>query len=654
MEVTNQPIAFFPLAKQTDDNILAQGYKLGKVHSTITGLPARIESALNESMLIEDTVKQDVDESSMPFKKIFRSRREQLVRVSNKTQITTVLGNFKIVDELDPWREFLNKNQIHFGCSVSPTAFSSQTFYTQGDVTIYQWQTLDTSPYGWPNSRESYNVIKSITEEVDWLTGLPLIGSVNAEHTLSILDAIFFLALYVNEYKQLLTDYHSYLEKRSKETWPSTQPTLVEFNEIMNRNYVNGDWELIKRLKMEYLYANNTPNLVKSDATLLRVNGGTDLPIAEFNLPMAQDLADRIWAKISVEQGLLDVLGIGNFKSKKDLWKRNIIASWKQRMDYIARYINENRESEYGELEALRSICRYISSLHPSLRNNLLGIDIRKTTSNSRVIKIVPSSPFKILIMQTVTDEIFKKIIEQTDTFFTARDMLIRNYKIPLEIINQWIEQENRSRRSLRLNFESQLKRIIFKTLVYVNENNDEVEQYLRVKFATMYYANCVDRYNTYNENEGLRETVLAQLVVDYKGILLGGAITISQTDIDNFRMFSAFYDEEKKTNDKNLEYSFANIYNEDNEIRERVEETLAKSTVKIKQAMLYQADSQEGVDALRDVFNMETDKPDRGGANKKKPQTRKRPKKRISRKYKRQNVHRYKNRNTFRKYANQ
>jgi hypothetical protein len=97
------------------------------------------------------------------------------------------------------------------------------------------------------------------------------------------------------------------------------------------------------------------------------------------------------------------------------------------------------------------------------------------------------------------------------------------------------------------------------------------------------------------------------------------------------------------------MDIDFGNIYNCGEEVHENIEATIAQSTLRVKNT-----DLESG--ALKGLFSLKDDLNDLnlGGANKKRPQTRKRPKKRISRKYKRQNVHRHKNRNTFRKYANQ
>jgi hypothetical protein len=406
---------------------------------------------------------------------------------------------------------------------------------------------------------------------------------------------------------------------------------------------------------MEYLYALPDSNLEKSDATLLRVNDVGDR--VEFNMPMAIDLADRIWKRIIIQDGLLDTYGLTKFKSYYETWKKNIVASWKQRMDAISNYINSSRGTEYGQLDSLQSVFRYIYGLHPLLRDRVFNI-VRMNEPVSPA-NTVPSTPFKILIMQTVTGEVSKEFFEKYDfdNFSEIYLIIFDLFRIAPDIRDEILSKFSRKSPRFHANLIAQVDLLIFLCFMHYNSIDNTIEEYLRVKFATLYYSRCVKNGN-YTPNDGLRQTVLDTLFKNYKKLLLNIIhptpfvsvdLVITEDDVYNFFRYSRYYIEERESTDKNMDIDFGNIYNCGEEVHENIEATIAQSTLRVKNT-----DLESG--ALKGLFSLKDDLNDLnlGGANKKRPQTRKRPKKRISRKYKRQNVHRHKNRNTFRKYANQ
>jgi hypothetical protein len=405
---------------------------------------------------------------------------------------------------------------------------------------------------------------------------------------------------------------------------------------------------------MEYLYALPDSNLEKSDATLLRVNARGDE--AEFNMPMAIDLADRIWNRIIIDGGLLDTYDLKEFKSHYEIWKKNIVACWKQRMDAIANYINLSRGTEYGQLDSLQSVFRYIYGLHPLLRDRVFNrvrmIEPVPPTNT------VPSTPFKILIIQTVTGEVSKEFFEKYDfdNFSEIYLIIFDLFRIAPEIRDEILSKFSRKSPRFHANLIAQVDLLIFLCFMHHNSIDDTIEEYLRVKFATLYYAICVKNDN-YTPNDHLRETVLNILFENYKKLLLNIVypnpflpvdLVITEDDVDNFFIYSRYYKEERESTDKNMDIYFGNIYNCGEVVHENIKATKAQSTLRLKNTV-FERHAVEGLFSLKhDIVEDSLG----GSTNKKKVQTRKRPKKRISRKYKRKNVH-YKNRNTFRKYTN-
>lgn len=492
---------------------LGQGHGLSGVHYAITGLPSAI------SVFTETN-----------NEKYYSTTRGQVNRASVESQGLNVIGDSVVFEPNDPelnlWRTYMQQNSRLFGCPIVMRAdlrqqqqFDQQIDNRSVPTESYKWETADGTPYGAPTTPTCFETIQELNTKVCWLCNLPLMKQApmvdgkpgakpqfpHCEHVLSILDALFYLTLYESEFSKMMKEYRAYIQDHyyAKEQW-GQEPTLDGMNAFAKSNYTDDDWERIQNMVREYLYAHPDCNLEKNDDSLLAISPVTrDLV---FNDKMAKNLATRIWKKrFMPTDSLLDKLGIKR-SITQDVWTRNILQSWKQRMDPITTYINAKRFApniDVATMYGFASICKYLSILPEDIKSCLLGATVnpetKEVTLTEKGIFLVPSSGYKLLVLQRLSMLI-------TDTFINS------NNPNPFTAA-----VDGRSRRSILISKEQRMALIkqVFEKLVGYN-SQDGIGDYMREKFILGYYK-CVERVGDDRvEDPAKRYSVIRQVTNEY------------------------------------------------------------------------------------------------------------------------------------------
>jgi hypothetical protein len=519
---------------------LGQGHGLSGVHYAITGLPSAI------------SVFTETDNE-----KYYSTTRGQVNRASVESQGLNVIGDSVVFEpnnlELNSWRTYMRQNSRLFGCPIVVTdalrqqqQFDQQIDNRSVPTESYNWDTADGTPYGAPNTLTCFETIQELNTKVCWLCNLPLMkqspmvdGKPGAkpqfphcEHVLSILDALFYLTLYESEFSKMMKQYRAYIQDHYyKKGQLGQEPTLDGMNAFAQSNYTDDDWERIQNMVREYLYAHPDCNLEKNDDSLLAISPTTRQ--LAFNDKMAKNLATRIWKKRFVPRdSLLDKLGIRG-SINQDVWTRNIIQSWKQRMDSISTYINSKRFDQSIDLATMygfASICKYLSILPEDIKSCLLGATVnpetKEVTLTEKGIFLVPSSGYKLLVIQRLSMLI-------TDTFLNSKNP--NPFTAPVE---------GRSRRFFLVSKEQRMDLIkqVFEKLVDYN-SQDGIGDYMREQFILGYYK-CVERVgNERVEDPEKRYSVIRQVTNEYCLKLLDKILAnVLQGDIAGINGLKTFY----------------------------------------------------------------------------------------------------------------
>lgn len=609
-EVRNQPLITSTLVSQDS---VSPGHT--EYHSEITGLAGAIAVIIND--VKKEDIEEDIEESSEDTDSnlgdegntYYPTARTQVNRSSVNSQGNNVIGKFELIKangrvdnwNLVDWSDFINKNPQFLGCSITQLHYQNKVQFTGNirDGFYQEYDTHDKSPYGTPQDENTYFLIEYVNTKTCWLTGLPLLPSgplkqgkpnttlqnPHCEHVLSILDALFELALYENEHKQLLLDYNKYIYSRHFDEsglWKNNTAaaTLIEFN-YSNHQYTEDDWELIKRLKMEYLYALPDPNLEKDDDSLLAWNGTSVI----FNDIVANQLADRIWKRLIAPGGLLHLFNVSKNNENKLIWKKNILLAWRKRLDFIAAYINLNKHSNFASLYGFMSICRYLTKLPPIVKNCLLGYKgpeqaKEEVTLYSKKIYLTPSTPFKIALLQNFAVELSKIFLDNISTPNDADKIAIIKIIFP-HIDSQPEPFIRRSGRSLNLSQEFPkeiLKWISLWELMNLGQISG-IRDFLRDNFILCFYNEYdnEDPIKSHNpEYENVRYLLITIVAYKYKIMLLNVIITnitVSITDGDQKNSLIEVLLELKKKYSESLNYSLK-LITETNSIKYLLEPT--------------------------------------------------------------------------------
>jgi len=519
---------------------LGQGHGLSGVHYAITGLPSAI------SVFTETN-----------NEKYYSTTRGQVNRASVESQGLNVIGDSVVFEpnnlELNSWRTYMRKNSRLFGCPIVVTdalrqqqQFDQQIEIRSVPTESYKWDTADGTPYGAPNNLTCFETIQELNTKLCWLCNLPLMKQApmvdgkpgakpqfpHCEHVLSILDALFYLTLYESEFSKMMKQYRAYIHDhyQTNQRW-GQEPTLDGMNAFAKSSYTDEDWERIQNMVREYLYAHPDCNLEKNDDSLLAISPTTRQ--LAFNDKMAKNLATRIWKKRFVPRdSLLDKLGIKNMV-RQEVWTRNIIQSWKQRMDSITTYINAKRFApnvDVATMYGFASICKYLSILPEDIKSCLFGATVsaqtKEVTLTEKGIFLVPSSGYKVLVIQRLSMLI-------TDTFLNSKNP--NPFTAPVE---------GRSRRSILVSKEQRMALIkqVFEKLVDYN-SQDGIGDYMREQFILGYYK-CVERVDDERvEDPAKRYSVIRQVTNEYCLKLLDKILAdVLQGDTSGINGLKTFY----------------------------------------------------------------------------------------------------------------
>jgi hypothetical protein len=340
------------------------------------------------------------------------------------------------------------------------------------------------------------------------------------------------LTLYESEFSKMMKQYRSYIHDhyQKNQRW-GQEPTLNDMNAFAKSSYTDEDWERIQNMVREYLYAHPDCNLEKNDDSLLAISPTTRQLV--FNDKMAKNLATRIWKKRFVPtNSLLDKLSIRG-SINQDVWTRNIIQSWKQRMDSITTYINAKRFAsnvDVATMYGFASICKYLSILPEDIKSCLFGATVpaqtKEVTLTEKGIFLVPSSGYKVLVIQRLSMLI-------TDTFLNSNNP--NPFTAPVE---------GRPRRSIHVSKQQRMALIkqVFEKLVDYN-SQDGIGDYMREQFILGYYK-CVERVGDERvEDPAKRYSVIRQVTNEYCLKLLDKILAdVLQGDTSGINGLKTFY----------------------------------------------------------------------------------------------------------------
>jgi len=333
--------------------------------------------------------------------------------------------------------------------------------------------------FGIPNTEVEYIRMRQIISMTDWLTNMPLVKQSpmtngrpqgnkeppHTEHVLSILDALWYLDLFETAYVPLMKDYHAFMEAwYNANLWGQT-PTSENFLEYLktirhrhigfnedvgaflqeiwpraNIMDIKGAWTKIHDFILEYLYANADSNYEKNDDSLIcvRLNDRGDSQIV-FNEQMAKDLAQRIWKKrLILKGGLIDIIfgtELGEFFKSKDMekiWKRNIVASWRQRLDPTCVYINNKIQRGGQNLFGLATISNYRYRLPQTIKEIMFG-HVAPVPQGEPILTLsqqgtylVPTNAMTVIVMESVSQLIANFIRNTSSGYKIDYDTFIR------------------------------------------------------------------------------------------------------------------------------------------------------------------------------------------------------------------------------------
>ena len=523
-------------------------------HSEITGLSGAIAVVVNDIKIQEGkNDNEDLEDTSAVSSLStgetvfsFPSARTQVSISGVASQGNNTIGKFQLIKankSLGPWNLiewksfFSNKsNHKYFGCCVTDLHYNNLVSF-QGNPNngfFQSYNTNDGSPYGTPNDETTYFLIDSVNTKVCWLTGFPLLKTgplvkgkpgplqnPHCEHVLSILDALFELALYENEHKVLMDDYRSFIRYRhfDNDVWKNDLPhyDLKEFNEFLKVSeklyqYTDDDLELIERLRMEYLYALPDANLEKDDDSLLAWDGNN----VTFNRTVASNLSNRIWKRMEVSGGLIDVFDVRKY-IKKEVWRKNIMLAWEKRLSFIAAYINERKQSNFANLYGIMSICRYLTKLPPIIKKCLLGYQGNKSelelTLYDKEIYLTPSPPFKIALLQNFAVELANICLDNITNATNAEKIVTIKIIFPnLDSVPElFVRRSDRS-----INLSNEFPKLILKwlSLLEIMKFNKNMNDFLRDNFIFCFYR----FFDTKNkEYENIRYNIISIVAYQYK-----------------------------------------------------------------------------------------------------------------------------------------
>ena len=526
-------------------------------HSEITGLSGAIAVVVNDIKIQEVQEGENDNEDSEDTSAVsslstgetvfgFPSARTQVSISGVASQGNNTIGKFQLIKankslgpwNLIEWKSFFSNRSNHkyFGCCVTDLHYNGVVTF-QGNSTdgfFQSYNTHDGSPYGTPNDETTYFLIDSVNTKICWLTGFPLLKTAplvkgkpgtslqnpHCEHVLSILDALFELALYENEHKVLMDDYRSFISYRHFDdgVWKNLPHyNLGEFNEFLRVSgklyeYTDDDLELIERLRMEYLYALPDANLEKDDDSLLAWDGIN----VTFNRTVASNLSNRIWKRMVVPDGLIDVFGVKG-SIRKDVWQKNILLAWEKRLSFIAVYINERKQSNFANLYGIMSICRYLTKLPPIIKKCLLGYQGNKSelelTLYDKEIYLTPSTPFKIALLQNFAVELANICLDNITNATNAGKIVIIKIIFPnLDSVPElFVRRSDRS-----INLSNEFPKLILKwlSLLEIMKFNKNMNDFLRDNFIFCFYRIFDTKDKKY---ENIRYKIISIVAYQYK-----------------------------------------------------------------------------------------------------------------------------------------
>jgi hypothetical protein len=477
-----EPLAQGPLGVEGSAN-LAQG-RAGhtNVHTAIANVPG---SVIARQRQLSDNGITDV------IVETWATSRTQMNPTAVSAQGRGTIGHSITID-MDPnirqnYVRFISNNPQFFGCHVSPLSIPPPSkFITSGGsggAFVYNYDTTNIfesigagTLFGIPNTKVEYTRMREIISMTDWLTNMPLVKQgpmtqgrpqgnpepPHTEHILSILDALWYLDLFETVYVPLMKDYHAFMEAwYNANLWGQT-PTygnFLEFLTTIRYNGFNGDieaflqaiwpganimniegaWTKIHDFILEYLYANADSNYEKNDDSLIciQIDDMGDSQIV-FNEQMAKDLAQRIWKnRLVLRGGLIDIIfgtESGEFKTKdmEKTWKRNIVASWRQRLVPTCAYIN-NKISRGGQnLFGLATISNYRYRLPQTIKEIIFG-NVTQVPQGEPILTLsqqgtylVPTNAMTVIVMESVSQLMTNFIRNASTGFKIDYDTFIR------------------------------------------------------------------------------------------------------------------------------------------------------------------------------------------------------------------------------------
>jgi hypothetical protein len=571
-------------------NRLGQGFPHTIVHTAVTNVPGAI--------IAQQVIK---DENNV-IVETWQTARQQMNPTSVNAQGVNTIG-IAIVptdDIIQQYVKFITDNHQFFGCPVSLITVPQKNDYRQliDGSYVYDYDTVNNSYgigektiLGIPKDENNYNKQNEITSMLDWLTNMPLVlqrpmklGSPSGnpepphtEHVLSILDALWYLNLFETSDKLMMKDYHEFIiywffdiNKWGNAPRPNDFLTFLQFKHEENefKSFwpntdvidINGAWTKINDFINEYLYANADSNYEKNDDSLIATDSNGRVV---FNEPMAQNLAKRIWQnRISLEDGLIDTIFSTSsqkfkieIKSSKmrNIWERNIISSWRQRLTETCKYINIKQAASVDPLlYGFVAICTYISRLPTTIKEVMVGHieeSVLPLTLTQQGTFLVPTTAMTIMVMQGFSQIIANFILSSTPFKIKYDDFigfcmsgLSGTRKETLTNIMTLTDTDTERRISTRITNDTvsavaKYQTITYYTLQKLLDNRPELFNFLQNAFILSYYKYITDvdiitvalsnpdgdgnrreialatLYKQYEKTEGKRNQIISQAV---------------------------------------------------------------------------------------------------------------------------------------------
>jgi hypothetical protein len=451
---------------------------------------------------------------------------------------------------------FISRYPQFFGCHVPPLNIPPPSkFKPIGDSDggfVYNYDTTNIfesigagTLFGIPNTKLEYISMREIISMTDWLTNMPLVKQSpmtqgrpqgnkeppHTEHVLSILDALWYLDLFETAYVPLMKDYHAFMEAwYNANLWgqPPTSGNFLEYLTTIRHRHIgfNGDveaflqaiwpranimniegaWTKIHDFILEYLYANADSNYEKNDDSLICIEidhmGYSQIV---FNEQMAKDLAQRIWKnRLVLRGGLIDII-FGrdsiSFKTKdmEKIWKRNIVASWRQRLVPTCAYINNKIRRGGQNLFGLATISNYRYRLPQTIKEIIFGYTPPADPQGEPILTLsqqgtylVPTDAMTIIVMESISQLMTNFIRNTSGGFKIDYNQFIRFCDLPIDSAAEIFSKipELKIRRSIRKgdNAEMKYQTIAYQALdTYINSNPVYIN-FLRNAFIILFY----------------------------------------------------------------------------------------------------------------------------------------------------------------------